>query len=166
MYDRSVHPSHSSANGSLDRPYRYDVDATGLMQWPPGNGDLGKHSVTLRATNSLGSADLTVPVEIVAAYGDPISVRLVASPAHGSVTLAKDGSFVYTPSTGFSGADSFTYVANDGQTDSRVAKANINVKAARRSGSDRCPRRRQNGNRQHDRPGSRSSREGTRQREP
>ncbi len=63
------------------------------------------------------------------AEGDPISVRLVSSPAHGTVTLAKDGSFVYTPATGFSGADSFTYVANDGQADSRVAKANINVKA-------------------------------------
>ena len=32
--------------------------------------------------------------------------------------LNSDGSFTYTPNSGFSGTDTFTYKANDGQTDS------------------------------------------------
>ncbi len=36
-------------------------------------------------------------------------------------TLNADGSFTYTPASGFSGADSFTYIANDGSADSNVA---------------------------------------------
>jgi hypothetical protein len=39
---------------------------------------------------------------------------LVSSPSHGSVVLNADGSFTYTPTTGFSGTDTFTYAANNG----------------------------------------------------
>ena len=38
----------------------------------------------------------------------------VAAPAHGTLALAKDGSFTYTPAAGYSGSDSFTYQASDG----------------------------------------------------
>ena len=40
-------------------------------------------------------------------------LTLIAGPAHGSVELADDGSFVYTPVAGFTGSDSFTYQATD-----------------------------------------------------
>jgi hypothetical protein len=44
------------------------------------------------------------------------SLRAVlgASPSHGSVVLNANGSFTYTPTTGFTGTDTFTYVANNG----------------------------------------------------
>jgi hypothetical protein len=42
------------------------------------------------------------------------------------VTLAADGTFTYTPTSGFSGADSFTYHANDGTT-TTLATVNITV---------------------------------------
>jgi hypothetical protein len=38
----------------------------------------------------------------------------VSAPSNGSVTLATDGSFTYTPNTGFTGTDSFTYRIDDG----------------------------------------------------
>src|SRR5262249_8168910 len=37
---------------------------------------------------------------------------------HGSLVLALDGSFAYTPDAGFKGHDAFTYHANDGSADS------------------------------------------------
>ncbi len=43
--------------------------------------------------------------------GNPLTAVLVTGPAHGALTLAPDGSFVYTPATNFSGADNFTYQA-------------------------------------------------------
>lgn len=43
-----------------------------------------------------------------------LSVALAANVANGTLSLAPDGSFAYTPNPGFSGADSFTYVGNGG----------------------------------------------------
>jgi RHS repeat-associated protein len=61
--------------------------------------------------------------------GDHLTSSLVTSPAHGSVSLANDGSFSYFPAVGFSGVDSFTYKANDGSLDSNAAKVAITVVA-------------------------------------
>jgi hypothetical protein len=41
----------------------------------------------------------------------PVQAILRQQPADGSVSLAADGSFVYTPNPGLTGMDSFTYVA-------------------------------------------------------
>ncbi len=41
--------------------------------------------------------------------GPATAATLVSNPAHGSLTLNSDGSFTYTPKTGFIGHDSFTY---------------------------------------------------------
>lgn len=47
--------------------------------------------------------------------GIPITAVLHSHPAHGSVTLAADGSFEYVPDEHFVGEDTFTYLADDGQ---------------------------------------------------
>ena len=61
---------------------------------------------------------------------DLLSAVLVSGPSNGSLTLNADGSFSYTPAANFSGSDSFTYKANDGQADSNVATVNITVVSA------------------------------------
>ncbi len=48
------------------------------------------------------------------ADGDSLAAVLVSGPANGSLSLAADGSFTYTPDTGFAGTDSFSYSAGDG----------------------------------------------------
>ncbi len=45
--------------------------------------------------------------------GDPLTAVLVAAPAKGSVLLAADGSFTYTPNPDANGQDTFTYRAKD-----------------------------------------------------
>ncbi len=62
--------------------------------------------------------------------GDPLTAVLVAGPSNGNLTLESDGSFAYTPNTGFIGTDSFTYEANDGTIDSDTATVNIAVHGA------------------------------------
>ena len=59
--------------------------------------------------------------------GDALTARLAATSANGSVTVNVDGSFTYSPADGFSGSDSFTYVANDGTVDSSPATVTITV---------------------------------------
>ncbi|MEV6283280.1 esterase-like activity of phytase family protein [Kribbella sp. NPDC051770] len=46
-----------------------------------------------------------------------------SQPANGTVTVAADGSFVYTPKAGFKGTDSFTYTATDAVQVFRNSKA-------------------------------------------
>ena len=61
------------------------------------------------------------------ADGDSLTVSIVDNPANGSVSLSADGSFSYTPNAGFTGIDTFTYVATDTLLDSRVATVSIEV---------------------------------------
>ncbi|MCH8921558.1 MAG: tandem-95 repeat protein [Planctomycetes bacterium] len=61
------------------------------------------------------------------AEDDPLTSWLVDDAQHGSVSLAVDGSFNYTPNADFFGEDTFTYVANDGELDSQLATVTITV---------------------------------------
>ena len=60
-------------------------------------------------------------------YHYAMTVLLTSSPTHGAVKLAADGSFVYTPGAGYSGADSFTYKAYDGSQQSAAVTVNLTV---------------------------------------
>ncbi len=59
--------------------------------------------------------------------GGPLQAVLVAGPAHGGLELHDDGSFTYTPQSGFNREDTFTYKANDGDYDSNVVTVNITI---------------------------------------
>lgn len=61
-----------------------------------------------------------------------LTAILDSGPVNGMLMLAADGSFVYTPTAGFAGADTFTYHANDGAVDSNVATVTIDVVARTR----------------------------------
>jgi hypothetical protein len=59
--------------------------------------------------------------------GDALTAHDASDPAHGSVALNPDGSFTYTPDRGFSGTDTFTYVASDGMDYSAPATVTVTV---------------------------------------
>ncbi|MEY3175670.1 MAG: hypothetical protein RLZZ436_3584, partial [Planctomycetota bacterium] len=61
------------------------------------------------------------------ADGDGLTARIVTPPAHGTLTLNADGSFLYTPTTGYYGPDNFLYVAADSTTDSAPVVVSLNV---------------------------------------
>ncbi|WP_157068012.1 Ig-like domain-containing protein, partial [Desulfosarcina cetonica] len=58
---------------------------------------------------------------------NPLMASLVTDASAGSLSLAADGSFSYSPNANFNGIDQFTYVANDGGPDSNVATVTITV---------------------------------------
>jgi VCBS repeat-containing protein len=58
---------------------------------------------------------------------DLLTAVVVDLPAHGTLAFNSDGSFTYTPESGYSGLDSFTYHASDGQLESELATVNITV---------------------------------------
>ncbi|WP_081212365.1 HYR domain-containing protein [Salegentibacter sediminis] len=69
------------------------------------------------------------------AENDVLSVILKDGPQYGTLSLNSDGSFTYEPNAGYSGPDSFTYIANDGTANSNVATVSITVNSDN-SGSD------------------------------
>ncbi len=58
---------------------------------------------------------------------DPLTAVVVANVSHGSLALASNGGFTYTPTTGYNGPDSFTYKANDATADSNTVTVSLNV---------------------------------------
>ena len=65
----------------------------------------------------------------VDADGNGLSAELAAGPAHGSVSLSSDGTFLYTPAPNFAGSDAFTYRVTDGAATSGPVTVTITVAA-------------------------------------
>lgn len=83
----------------------------------------------------LAGATLSVPAPGVLAndtdaQGSSLTAVLVSGPANGALNLANNGGFTYTPGTGFSGSDTFTYMANDGLSNSSPVTVTLSVLSA------------------------------------
>jgi hypothetical protein len=61
------------------------------------------------------------------ADGDILTVSNHTNPSNGTLVMNSNGSFSYTPNSGFTGSDSFTYNAFDGTDESNSATVIINV---------------------------------------
>src|SRR5262249_39341511 len=72
-----------------------------------------------------------------------IQIQIISGPAHGSLAVNADGSYTYTPSANYFGADSFTYRASDEEfLQSNIATVSITVAAvndAPVAGDDSAP---------------------------
>lgn len=60
---------------------------------------------------------------------DELTAELVDGPAHGTLNLNAAGWFIYTPDKEFTGTDTFTYTASDGELSSDPATVTIEVEA-------------------------------------
>ncbi len=72
------------------------------------------------------------------ADSDPLTAVLDTDVSHGTLSLAADGGFTYTPTSGYSGPDSFTYHADDG-TDARTSSPSRCRSSLRTRGSSWAP---------------------------
>jgi hypothetical protein len=71
-----------------------------------------------------------VLVNDVASGAAPLVAQLARPPQYGDVQLAADGSFVYTPPSGFVGVETFAYTATDGSWTSPPATVSVNIRDA------------------------------------
>jgi hypothetical protein len=60
---------------------------------------------------------------------NPLTITAVSTPGNGTATINPDKTITYTPATGFSGSDSFTYTITDGTTP-RSAPVSVTVTPA------------------------------------
>lgn len=112
-------------NGPLTDSDTVTINVTAVNDAPVAFNDnyTGAKNTTLTINNLNGVLTNDSDIDSVA-----LTAALVSGPAHASsFTLNLDGSFSYTPNTGFSGIDSFTYKANDGSLDSNIATVTITI---------------------------------------
>jgi hypothetical protein len=104
---------------AFDHPYQTIVDVP-IMTGSGGAGGILLGDVASDGT-ILGSSNATI-----------LTAAVATSPMHGMLSLDSDGSFTYTPDSGFVGADAFTYTATDPSTmlTSTPATATILVRSA------------------------------------
>lgn len=65
----------------------------------------------------------------ISTEGLALTCTQVANPSHGAVTVNSDCSFVYTPTSGYSGSDSFTFKVSDTKGTSLASTVSITVTA-------------------------------------
>src|SRR5262249_35171421 len=90
------------------------ADPLGPLVQPPSAADA---QYVMEANQVFDTTDeFSILADLVSDPSDaPLTAVLVQNAAHGTLTLNADGTFVYTPTTGFVGSDSFQYAAFDGQ---------------------------------------------------
>ncbi|HWQ90377.1 MAG TPA: Ig-like domain-containing protein, partial [Clostridia bacterium] len=121
-------PVFASGSVSLDlwrnqTAYDMMVDDVAVIAAPPiANAD----SYVVLAGGSLTVATPGVLANDTGGAGD-LTAALVDGPSHGSLTLQADGGFVYTPEPEFVGADSFSYLAGDGTSNSAPVLVNLAI---------------------------------------
>jgi hypothetical protein len=96
-----------------------------LIQWIPPSGQITQPPVANSQSVTVGS-----PSAITLTASDPqnaaLTYRIVTGPAHG-VLSGTAPSLTYAPAAGYSGPDSFTFVANNTVYDSNTATVSITV---------------------------------------
>ena len=136
-----------AADGSFTYTPDADFNGTDSFTYTASDGDLtsGPATVTITvgavndapaAADDSAETDEDTPLSVDAPGvlgndtdpdGDTLSATLVTDAAHGTLALAADGSFTYTPDADFNGTDSFTYTASDGELTSGPATVTITV---------------------------------------
>jgi VCBS repeat-containing protein len=143
-------PAHGTvslnANGSFTYTPAADFNGTDSFTYQASDGSLTSNTatvtVTVTAVNDAPTAADDGPYSVAQdtptslaglltndsdVEGSALSAAKASNPSNGSVTVNPDGSFDYTPNPGFTGQDTFTYVANDGALDSAPATVTIDV---------------------------------------
>ena len=131
-----VQDNGGTVNGGVDTdltPNTITVNVTPVNDAPVGTADsysVNENSIlTVPAAPGVLANDTDVD-------GDTLTVNAASTvnPSHGALTLNSDGSFTYTPNTGYSGSDSFSYKASDGTALSGATTVNLTVSPLTSSG--------------------------------
>ncbi len=147
-YSIVTQPAHGALTGTPPNvTYRPNLHYTGSDSFTfkanDGNLDSSPATVTITVTGGAGNTapvanaqsvsvdkNAAKPIFLSAtdAQGNPLSYTIVTQPANGTLSGTAPN-VTYTPAANYSGADSFTFKANDGLLDSAAATVSITVTA-------------------------------------
>jgi hypothetical protein len=95
-------------------------------------GPIGPANQRPTADSKSITANINTPADVTLSGSDPdndpITFSIVDQPTHGSLSSISSQNIVgYTPNAGYSGADSFTYIARDSKGATSINKATIGI---------------------------------------
>ena len=116
--------------GRLDQIHVFNtvIDQAMVTQLRDNHAPKAWDTLTL-GTNTAAFSTASVLFSSYDPEQDPLSVFSFSQPAHGSVTSNGDGTFTYTATGGYTGADSFDVTVEDGKGGFHDAVMNIQVQA-------------------------------------
>lgn len=88
----------------------------------------GRPTAIPQSLSTNNDSSLSIILSGTDAEGDALNYQLVTNPENGSLTGTAPN-LIYTPNSGYTGSDYFTFRANDGSLDSDIATVNITVTA-------------------------------------
>ena len=111
--------------------YMYSVmiapDTNSSSQLPPPN-----QAPSAANDSTATQQDQSVSIDVLANDSDPegdtLTIAAVSNPANGTTAIS-GSSVLYTPASGFSGSDSFSYTINDGNGNEATANVDITITA-------------------------------------
>ncbi|MFJ5143984.1 Ig-like domain-containing protein [Curtobacterium sp. NPDC088465] len=139
-------PTHGTLELGKDGSYRYTpapgFSGTDSFTYTAtdGNDTTTTATVTVTVLPAAGADAITVTAGGPTTVGAPgllgndqgtgLTVTGSTQPAHGTVTVGKDGSYTYTPADGYSGDDTFDYTVTDGNEKSDTVTVTVLVRPA------------------------------------
>jgi hypothetical protein len=104
------------------------VNEIDVFSTDSGGGGTTNHSPVANSQNVAVTQNTAKSITLTASDsdGDKLTYSIVAKPSHGTLTGTAP-SLTYSPASGYTGADSFTFKVNDGKVDSAVATISITV---------------------------------------
>ena len=123
-------PAHSAGTVHVTVTTPYGTSTTSTADQftfvAPPTAVAASYSVTQDATLTVSAAN-GVLTEDTDPQGLPLTATLLTDPADGILSFNSDGSFTYTPSSGYFGPDSFTYEASNAYVNSSPTTVSITV---------------------------------------
>ncbi|HUR19693.1 MAG TPA: Ig-like domain-containing protein, partial [Vicinamibacterales bacterium] len=126
-YEWQVTVTNGNGKSRTGPVWRFTTGTDAPPNQPPvANGD----SYSVQSGNTLTTPAPGVLANDTDPESSPLAAEVVVTSSHGSLNLAANGSFLYTPAAGYVGPDSFTYRVSDSQAWSNTATVALTVTAA------------------------------------
>jgi Big-like domain-containing protein/TIR domain-containing protein/NHL repeat-containing protein len=120
------------AVGSSGDVYVTDTGSNRIQVFKQVITESNNHSPNAIDKSFTTSVNTPVSITLLASDkdNDNLTASVQSSPLHGQLSAIdqNDGSLTYTPNSGFTGIDKFTFKVNDGKVDSNIAAVSIRVK--------------------------------------
>ncbi|HEX9319657.1 MAG TPA: discoidin domain-containing protein [Nitrososphaeraceae archaeon] len=116
-----------TANTQSDWASIYEID---VFTTTSGGGSIN-HSPVANGQNVAVTQNTAKSITLTASDsdGDKLTYSITAKPSHGTLTGTAP-SLTYSPASGYTGADSFTFKVNDGKVDSAIVSISITVSSS------------------------------------
>jgi PKD repeat protein len=127
---QSTQPLRTGEDGGSQLTWRgFQIGCYNCHGGPSGEGDFFRNaipSVSNASSTTTATVSVAIPLQGSDADSDALTWQIIDQPAHGAVSLNANVA-TFFPAPGFIGADSFTFAAWDGSTDSNLGTASVTV---------------------------------------